>query len=171
MNNVYLSSCYFPDYPVDRFSNRMICPMLCIVLDRCVCVMLSWIIAIIFISDAFCMYFNIYFLIFLCTLFTHMLLKNERMHFLYIDLSQCTFCQRFRWFVKWPAICCPLFFGNFFVSFYMSRFLFSWTLFLIFFFVNFCNLCIIFQVKLNLLHSSKANSFISLKRLLINHKN
>ena len=82
---------------------------------------------------SFCMYFNIYFLIFLCTLFTHMLLKNERMHFLYIDLSQCTFCQRFRWFVKWPAICCPLFFGNFFVSFYMSRFLFSWTLFLIFF--------------------------------------
>ena len=109
------------------------------------------------------MYFNIYFLIFLCTLFTHMLLKNERMHFLYIDLSQCTFCQRFRWFVKWPAICCPLFFWQLF-CFILYVKIFIFLNFIPNFFVNFCNLCIIFQVKLKLLHSSKANSFISLKR-------
>ena len=81
--------------------------------------------------------FHIYFfLIFLCTLFTHMLLKNERMHFLYIDLSQCTFCQRFRWFVKWPAINCPLFRQLFSQYCYIFlRFLFP-SVFVTYFFLN-----------------------------------
>ena len=85
---------------------------------------------------SFCMYFNIYFLIFLCTLFTHMLLKNERMHFLYIDLSQCTFCQRFRWFVKWPAINCPLFRQLFSQYCYIFLRFFFPSVFVTYFFLN-----------------------------------